>query len=360
MIKVVACGHSIGGAHRDESPHLITTGPDDHSNRVTFDTTPNNFDNVVVLQYLNDTTKNPLVKAKDNRYNSDKRIYMSDGNVTMHKLADESYYQSSCSSILQRMIDTVPAGVVLTEPITPTDIKPYISSYARVGDATQLTGRIRIRTGPTSGRNVDDMTVSLIPKGPQNETLERVPTDLPFGDGASYGPDGEVFTWFEFSQNLSSSAAQSFDIEIQSKSKGSAVLYDNAGHGGYPLNADILWQDSATCATYDSASASGTIQVVAAIRSSFLQRQQNGRDKPQMIIVRRDDSAASVLPTLSRQATVMHSTGVRSGEFEYYAANVTLPGGQVFETSFDIELGGSAVRNINTLPLSGNSCALPM
>ena len=105
MIEVVACGHSIGGAHRDESPHLVTTGPDDHSNRVTFDTTPDNFDNVVVLQYLNDTTKNPLVVAPDDRFNSDKRIYMSDGNVTMHKLADESFLldtlihrleQSSC------------------------------------------------------------------------------------------------------------------------------------------------------------------------------------------------------------------------------------------------------------------------
>jgi hypothetical protein len=355
MIEVVACGHTIGGAHRPESPHLVPTGPDEYSNRVTFDTTPNNFDNVVVLQYLNDTTKNPLVVAPDDRFNSDKRIYMSDGNVTMHQLADKSTFQTSCRSILQKMIDTVPGDVVLTDPITPTDIKPYISSYARVGDETQLTGRIRIRTGPTSGRTASDLEVTLLPKGPSNETLQPVLTDIPNG-GTSYGPDGEVFTWFEFSQNISSSAARAFDIEVKSKGAGAATLYDNAGLGGYPLNANILWQDSSSCAEYDSATASGTLQVVAAFRTSYL---QSSGQQPKMVVVRRDTNPESVLPKLSQQETAMKSIGVKSGEFEYFAANVTLPGGQAFETQFDLVLGTSRVENVQTLPLSSNTCALP-
>jgi hypothetical protein len=283
---------------------------------------------------------------------------MSDGNVTMHKLADESYYQKSCSSILGRMIDTVPAGVVLTDPITPTDIKPYITSYARVGNETHLTGRIRIRTGPTSGRDVNDMTVTLLPKGPKNETLERIPTDVPsFNDGKSYGPGGEIFTWFEFSQNLSASAARSFDIEIHSKSRGSTTLYDNAGTGGYPLNANILWQDASSCTVYDSDTETGTLQVVAAIRKTTLQQQSAN---PEMIITRRDDNPESVLPKLSTQTTRMSSTGRESGEFEYWVANVTLPGGQVFATQFDLRVENEKVEWIDTLPLGSNSCEMPV
>jgi hypothetical protein len=354
MIKIVACGHSIGGVHRDESPHNINTGPDDHSNRVTFDTTPSEYDNVVVLQYLNDTTKNPLVKAVDDRYNSDKRIYSSDGNVTMNKLSDPSYFLSSCKSILQRMIDTVPAKVVLTDPLTPTDIKPYIQTYQRAGNKTEFTGRIRVRTTASTGRDGSSLNVTLLPKGRKGETLQRIGTQIGMGGGQSYGPQNEQFTWYEFNANPSTEI-KSFTIEIKSRNSGSPIIYDNAGTGGYPLNPDILWQTSSTCATYDSTSQKGTIQVVAAVRRSLVKPSI----KPMMVITRRDTVTDSVLPKLSLQNATMRRIRAQSGEFDYYTTNVTLPGATVFNTHFDLAVGNSKVEFINTLPLGDSTCALP-
>jgi len=57
---------------------------------------------------------------------SDLTLYSSDNDTTMHKIAAKctSGFIETCVNMLQRMIETVPKGVVLRDSIKPQMIKP--------------------------------------------------------------------------------------------------------------------------------------------------------------------------------------------------------------------------------------------
>ncbi|KAE9408320.1 heme peroxidase [Gymnopus androsaceus JB14] len=114
MIALVACGHTIGGVTQVDFPTIIT----DPSVVVdTFDTTPA-FDNAIISEYLQNTTQDVLVVGPNITTRSDFRIFSSDGNVTMQSLLSPDTFSETCTALLQRMINTVPSTVNLTDPIT--------------------------------------------------------------------------------------------------------------------------------------------------------------------------------------------------------------------------------------------------
>ncbi|KAE9405956.1 heme peroxidase [Gymnopus androsaceus JB14] len=112
MIALVACGHTLGGVRRVDFPLIVTDTSIDVD---TFDTTPA-FDNTIVSQYLQNTTQDILVVGP-NVTRSDLRIFSSDGNVTMQSLLSSDTFSDTCAALLQRMINTVPSTVNLTDPI---------------------------------------------------------------------------------------------------------------------------------------------------------------------------------------------------------------------------------------------------
>src|SRR3569833_63548 len=120
MIQLVACGHTLGGVHQAEFPALVPNAP--ANGEVGFDTSVSNFDNKVVTEYLAGATANPLVvgpAAGSMQQNSDGRIFNSDKNATVQALANPAAFSTTCQTVLQRMIDTVPDGVTLSpEPLT--------------------------------------------------------------------------------------------------------------------------------------------------------------------------------------------------------------------------------------------------
>lgn len=144
MIQVTACGHTLGRVHRTEFPELIT------QDEVGIDSTVASFDNRVVTEYLDGNTTNPLVVGpaialgKD----SDRRIFDSDANATVKALADPAEFETVCQRILQKMIDVVPQGVTLSEPIQPYTLKPVDMQLTLdpSGRIMRLAGHIRIRT----------------------------------------------------------------------------------------------------------------------------------------------------------------------------------------------------------------------
>ncbi|KAE9398666.1 heme peroxidase [Gymnopus androsaceus JB14] len=114
MIALVACGHTIGGVTQVDFPTIVT----DPSVVVdTFDTTPA-FDNAIISEYLQNTTQDVLVVGPNITTRSDFRIFSSDGNVTMQNLLSPDTFSETCTALLQRMINTVPSTVNLTDPIT--------------------------------------------------------------------------------------------------------------------------------------------------------------------------------------------------------------------------------------------------
>ncbi|KAJ7803444.1 heme peroxidase [Mycena olivaceomarginata] len=119
MIALTACGHSVGGVRSNDFPAMVPGIPGVAAdNFILFDTTTA-LDNTVVREYLDGTTKNPLVVDKNATLISDFRIFSSDGNVTMNKLADPETFDQTCSRLLAQMIDTVPSNVHLTDVIDP-------------------------------------------------------------------------------------------------------------------------------------------------------------------------------------------------------------------------------------------------
>jgi hypothetical protein len=150
MIAVTACGHTIGGVHSSNFPEIVPVASAANSNGVkNFDTTQM-FDSKIATEYVSGTTLNPLVVGPSiaNARNSDKRVFAADGNVTITAMQDPATFASLCSAMFQKMIEVVPPGVVLTDPIAPYEVKPYALQLTLLagGLSISFTGDIRIRT----------------------------------------------------------------------------------------------------------------------------------------------------------------------------------------------------------------------
>lgn len=115
---------------------------------IDFDTTRGVFDPRVVHEYIDWTGHmgGPLVTTDNVTTQSDLRLYESDGNATMRALYAQGIgFLDTCVNLLGRMMNTVPAGVKLGEPIQPMDIKPINVTYDFGSDGKlRFSGRIRV------------------------------------------------------------------------------------------------------------------------------------------------------------------------------------------------------------------------
>jgi hypothetical protein len=123
MIQAVACGHSIGSVHQVNFPDIVQSAisPTNTDGASHFDSTFDVFDNTGVNEYLNGTglKGGPLVVGFNQTTNSDLRIFSSDGNSTIEAMVSPQSFEDTCYAIFERMLDTVPKSVVLSDPILP-------------------------------------------------------------------------------------------------------------------------------------------------------------------------------------------------------------------------------------------------
>ncbi len=85
------------------------------------------FDTLVVNEYLEwrGNQGGPLVNSFNESSRSDLRLYESDSNATMIELANQGKgFLDTCVTLMQRMLETVPKGVVLSDIISPMSVKP--------------------------------------------------------------------------------------------------------------------------------------------------------------------------------------------------------------------------------------------
>ncbi|KAF9480740.1 heme peroxidase [Pholiota conissans] len=145
MIALVACGHTVGAVRAADFPTIVADKKGTNPTVGSFDTTTK-YDNVVVTEYLRGTTKNPLVVNANTTVLSDLRIFSSDGNVTMKRqvyvmlvlislniglhprsMQSPSDFAITCQNLLERMLNTVPADVQLTDEITLLPFKVKVA-----------------------------------------------------------------------------------------------------------------------------------------------------------------------------------------------------------------------------------------
>ncbi|KAF7531409.1 hypothetical protein G7054_g8941 [Neopestalotiopsis clavispora] len=333
MITMVACGHSLGNIHSVDFPEIVP-GEAADLNVGHFDSTSSEFDNKVITEYLENDTANLLVVGANDTFNSDKRVFNADGNVTMSSLADPASFQEKCANVFERMINTVPSTVTLSEPIEILDVKPYVNPLRLQDDGTILfEGAIRVRNNADRQLDGDDLEVLLNyrDRSGVNVTEPITAVRARLRGGQSYGFWNNVFTWFEFSTTLNATTAiSSFDIHLTTPSTGASLLLDNEGTGGYAVTSDLLYQQTASCLTFNDTAAA--LSVTAALRKELV----DTNSPPLLQLSHRVTQPGVMLPRLALETIPFQLSprGETSG-YLYFQANATLTGG--WSTTFDIE-----------------------
>ncbi|KAK7040204.1 hypothetical protein VNI00_010010 [Paramarasmius palmivorus] len=241
MIGLVACGHTTGGVRRKDFPEIIH---DSSVDLATFDSTTA-FDNSVVVEYLDGTTNNPLVVGPNATTNSDLRIFSSDGNVTMQSIASPQDFSKTCSSLLERMINTVPKGVGLSEVVEPIEYKVSEAMlYPNSEDGFTLTTNLRIlSTNPKrtvsmfwndrKGSVCGASGCSVQPQSSREATLTYLTNMRGINGGTNY--------LFNATVNITSSISR-FWFEVDENDGSAPVIVDNGGTG-FEIDQDAVLLD---------------------------------------------------------------------------------------------------------------------
>lgn len=355
MIGLVACGHSIGQVHSVDFPDLVDGAPA-AGNVAHFDRTPARFDTAVVGEYLSGDGANPLVFGANETTNSDKRVFSADGtNATMRALAGPAGFASTCGALLGRMIDTVPRGVRLTDPIELQQVKPYVDRLQLDANSPTTTttttiafeGRVRVRT---TGRDAEPLSVSL---DLVDRDGRRLPAAVPATrvrqrGGQSLGFFGEVFTWFDFATRLDADAGLgSFIIKVHNATDNSTTTFDNnSNSNNYPAQSDLLFMYDDSC--LDSRIVDGsnnmTLRVTAAVRGGAGQENKDTAP-PVLNLAHRVQQPNVTLPRLGVEGVRMRPLGTTRGPYALYSADVPIEA-KGWSTSFNLVLpraGGDVV-----------------
>ncbi|KAJ3906338.1 heme peroxidase [Lentinula edodes] len=241
MIGLVACGHTLGGVRQVDFPLIVTDTEDVVQ---SFDTTIN-FDNAVVSEYLQNTTQNILVVGPNVTTRSDFRIFASDGNVTMQSFLSSDTFAETCKDLIGRMINTVPNGVTLTQPISePFDyvVSEPLFSY-RNGTLSMAT-TLRVMTENPSRTVtmlwVDRQGSSCPPIGCTSLSIstQQVVFSL---IGNLQGLTGTRYS-FNATINASTSISK-FWFEINENDGSDPIVVDNGG-SGFVIEQDSVFIDN--------------------------------------------------------------------------------------------------------------------
>ncbi|KAI7785095.1 wsc domain-containing protein [Diaporthe eres] len=341
MIALVACGHTLGGVHSRNNPHI--TGLDPSPDTVTkFDSTFDSFDNRIATEYLGGNTPNPLVTGRNQTLNSDRRIFASDGNRTIRELGrTNDGFRTACADMFTRMIDTVPAAVSLTDPIEAVDVKPYIGLAPGGNGSITFSGWVRVRTTDGTARDAGDLAVHLTYTDRNGEGSVDVPAALDAG-GATYGLWGETFAWYQFEAAVpATTGIGGFLIHLTTLSTGSTAVHRN-GRDGYPLDDALLYQASASCVNQTSVANERTFTVTAAVRAD------RATDPLAMDIVRLVRRQGIVHRRLEVETVELAPVGEAAGGYVVFQGRTQLAT-SAWSTSFDLVLGGEKEVRIDFL-----------
>ncbi|KAJ7896023.1 heme peroxidase [Mycena olivaceomarginata] len=269
MIGLVACGHTIGGVHQVDFP-LSVEGAITSSNPdgvVHFDSTFDSFDNRIATQWIDGTSVDPLAVGFNETTNSDARIFAADGNRTMQAFAqDPDFFSAQCGSLLERMLNTVPKTVQLSEVIEPLPVKPFelFASLASNGSLV-LSGYVRIfgTSAAAAAASPANMPVTLNWKdrnGRTNATYSISAVAVSQTSGSLWGS----VHFFQVSAVIDPSLGiSSFVVDWAYDNSGTLTHSDNGG-AGFPFQDVALHQPDKSCRGDDL-----TTTVYAVIRNDM-------------------------------------------------------------------------------------------
>ena len=332
MIQVTACGHTLGSVHSEQFPDIVLpgTGEDDQKE---LDSSVAVFDNRVVTEYLEGTTKNPLVVGPAVKIgkHSDFKVFSSDGNATMEGMADQETFRSVCKRVLQKMIDVVPPGVDLTDPIAPYEVKPVNLqlTLASGGRALRFTGYVRVRTTNIPDDGIESVTITYKNRKGESSCGSSGCTITTTVQGVSQGFD-DTFAFFPIEADIpASTGISSFTVTVNYVD-GSRDDYGNNGEE-YPLQDAILLQLPQSCVL----GSSGALTMTAAVRNDRV-----GEGAKASISYK---TAQTNSPSPKLQSTTVDlEEGDCVGEYTFFTTEWTIPSGLAYEAYIDVNNGDAS------------------
>ena len=164
MIKMTACGHTLGGVHAGDFSNIVVPGTVANDFQL-FDNTET-FDNAIATRYINGPDTDPLavgISVSSGR-NADTAVFTADGNVTLQAMTNAATFNSMCADILQRMIEVVDPSIVTLSPIIqPYEVKPAGLQLTLLSGGNTLTfsGNIRVRTTVRSASSISSVQLLI-------------------------------------------------------------------------------------------------------------------------------------------------------------------------------------------------------
>ncbi|OAA77589.1 WSC domain containing protein [Akanthomyces lecanii RCEF 1005] len=346
MIQVTACGHTLGGVHNTEFPEIV---PDARLNNGLggSDSTPAAFDNKVVTEYLDGTTTNPLVvgpAVKINK-NSDFKVFDSDGNKTMETLRDNTKFKEVCKNVLQKMIEVVPAGVNLTEPIVPYKVKPVDLQLllADGGANLHFSGYIRVKTTDLPQGSIKDLTITYKNRNGQSECGNNGCGITASIHGLGKGFD-DTFGFFPIDAKIPVNTGISSFTVVINHADGTKQTADNNGHG-FPIQDTILFQKPQSCIL----GSTGATTLVAAVRNDAV---VNGAKATIHYKMAQKDSP---VPKIS-STTLDMTKGQCVGRYTLFEVEHSIEGGMAYQSFVELN-SGDAFDSFNGVTDIGGSCS---
>ncbi|KAJ2973188.1 hypothetical protein NQ176_g6750 [Zarea fungicola] len=345
MIQVTACGHTIGGVHNTEFPDIV---PDANANdgQAALDSTVAVFDNNVVTEYLSGKTKNPLVVGPSSKINknSDFKVFNIDGNKTMEALAQKDQFNQVCKTVLQKMIEVVPPGVNLTDPILPYKVKPVDVELTLADGGLNLdfSGYIRVKTTCLPKNSITDLTISY--KNRQgasdcgNSGCDIKATVQGLGKGFDH-----TFSFFPIEAKIPvATGISSFTVTIN-HADGTKQIFDNNGHG-YPIQDTILFQKPQSCIL----GSTGATTLVAAVHKDAV------GTGAKAIIHYKTTQPDSPVPKLNSETLDMAKAQC-IGDYTLFTVDHTIEGGMSYQSFVDLNSGNKS-DSFNAVTGIGGSC----
>lgn len=339
MIGLVACGHTIGGVHTTEFPALVPAGTA-ANNESALDSTPEVFDNKVVTEYLDGTTKSPLVVGPSValKQNADFVVFNSDRNVTMKNLASPTNFTSTCASLLQRMVEVVPSGVALSDPILPYAVKPVDLGLTLNSDGATLllSGSIRVRTTGLA-QAVSGVTLAYKDRsGASCASCTISATPEASGSGLD-----DTFDYFPISADIPvASGISSFTVTLQF-ADGTTKLYDNNGNS-YPISDAVILQKPQSCLLQGP----GSLNVSALVLSDSAAAVTLG--------VQYQTPQTGIAGPRLQSTSVAMAAGACVGPYTFYTASYTIPGGLSHAARLDVTSGSGTSAASSTFNLASD------
>ncbi|KAH6626212.1 heme peroxidase [Chaetomium sp. MPI-SDFR-AT-0129] len=332
MIQLVACGHTLGNVHSTEFPQIVPAA----TGQIPFDTSNAAYDNKVAAEYVSGNTSNPLVVGLSiaSGRNSDFKVYNSDRNVTIAALAaDPALYRATCQRVLQKMIEVVPQGVVLTaDPIAPYEVKPVnVQLTLNEGGSTlALTGSIRVRTTEVPGDSIDSVVLTWKDRNGGDSCGSSASCSVSATlQGVGQGFD-DTFGFFPIAATIPTAAGiSSFTLTVKLKD-GTSKTYDNNGHA-YPVPDAVILQKPQSCLLQGT----GALTVSALVRNDLA-------DLPVNLTVAyltpRGTADGNPVPALNNAEIVM-TKGDCVGKYTFFSGSFTIPGGLSYNARVGVTVG---------------------